>query len=161
MAMRHLAFVLLAGAASLPARGEIYECIDENGSKRFTNIVTEARGCKPLNVETRAPAPPTPPATPAAKAPAKPPATATPSNFPRVDKQLQRERDHDRRRILEQELWQEEKLLSEARRELSQYTNARDDGTGQSSERIAPLQKKIRLHEDNITSLRREISRLR
>ena len=160
MAMRHLAFVMLAGMASLPARGEIYECIDESGSKRFTNIVSEAKGCKPLNVDTRAPAPPAP-STPAAKAPTKPPATATPSNFPRVDKQLQRERDYDRRRILEQELWQEEKLLGEARKELSQYTNARGDTTGQSSERIAPLQKRIRLHEDNVASLRREISKLR
>jgi hypothetical protein len=160
MAMRHLAFVVLAGAASLPARGEIYECVDENGSKRFTNIVSEAKGCKPLNVDTRAPAPPAS-AAPAAKAPAKPPATTTPSTFPRVDRQLQRERDYDRRRILEQELWQEEKLLGEARKELTQYTNARGELVGQSSERIAPLQKRIRLHEDNVANLRREISRLR
>jgi hypothetical protein len=155
MAVRHLAFVLLASTAALPARGEIYECVDENGSKRFTNIASEAKGCKPLNVDTRAPAAPKP-APPAAKAPAKSPPVATPSDFPRVDKQLQRERDHDRRRILEQELWQEEKLLAEARNELAQQSNAR-----QSSERIAPLQRKVRLHEDNVANLRREISRLR
>ena len=159
MAMRHLAFVLLAGAASLPAWGEIYECVDENGSKRFTNIVSEAKGCKALNVEPRS-TPPQTPAAPAAKAPAKAPATATPSNFPRVDKQLQRERDYDRRRILEQELWQEEKLLSEARKELAQHAGAQD-GAAQTGERIAPLQKRVRLHEDNVANLRREISRLR
>jgi hypothetical protein len=151
MVMRHFAFVLLAGLASLPARAEIYECIDENGSKRFTNIASEAKGCKPLNMETRAPAASTP-AAPAAKAPAKSPAVTTPSNFPRVDRQLQRERDNDRRRILEQELWHEEKLLAEARKELP---------TAQSSGRAEPLQKRIRLHEDNVANLRREISRLR
>ena len=44
MAIRYLAFVMLLSAASLPARGEIYECVDQNGSKRFTNIAAEARG---------------------------------------------------------------------------------------------------------------------
>jgi len=151
MAKRYLALAILLGAASLPARAEIYECVDQNGVKRFTNITGEARGCRLLNVPGAAPAAPAQSASTARSHP-KAPQVATPANFPRVDRQVQRERDHDRRRILEQELGQEEKLLADARKELSQSG---------ASERLEPLHKKLRLHESNVASLRKEISKIR
>ena len=158
MTMRHLAFALLVCAASVPAHAEIYECIDENGNKRFTNIAAEAKGCRALNMGTPAAAPVTPPPA-AAKSKARTPAVTTPSDFPRVERQVQRERDNDRRRILEQELGQEEKLLAQARREFAEQANARTQANG--AERIEPLQKRIRLHEDNVANLRKELSRIR
>ena len=38
--------VLIAGTA----RADIWECVDESGNKRFTNIRAEARGCRLLHV---------------------------------------------------------------------------------------------------------------
>jgi hypothetical protein len=151
MAKRYVALAILLSAASLPARAEIYECVDQNGGKRFTNIAVEARGCRVLNVPGSAPAAPVQSAS-AHKPVSRAPQIATPANFPRVDRQVQRERDHDRRRILEQELGQEEKLLAEARQELS------DRGA---SNRLDSVQKKLRLHENNVASLRKEISKIR
>jgi hypothetical protein len=158
MAMRYLTLMILLSATSLPARGEIYECVDQNGNKRFTNIVAEARGCKALNVPVAAPAPQVASA-PLAKSQQRPPAVATPASFPRVDRQLQQRRDHDRRRILEQELGHEERLLAEARKDLSEES-ARA-GNERSVQRAEPFHKRVRLHESNVLSLRREISKIR
>ena len=151
MSKLFVALAIVLCAASVPARGEIYECVDQNGGKRFTNIAAEARGCRVLNVPGAAPAAPMQSAV-THKPQAKAPQLATPANFPRVDRQVQRERDHDRRRILEQELGQEEKLLADARRELSAPA---------APDRLDSLQKKLRLHESNVASLRKEISKVR
>ena len=151
MPMRYVLLVLLFSGACLPARADIYECIDQDGGKRFTNIASDARGCKVLNVgiPSAAPAAPSPPLPrPALKATS----VATPASFPRVERHVQRERDNDRRRILENELGQEEKLLADARRELSEGAR----GPAEES-----LQKKVRLHETNVASLRKEISKVR
>jgi hypothetical protein len=163
MAIRYLALAMFLSAASLPARGEIYECIDQSGNKRFTNIPAEARGCRALNVPTYASAPPVQSAPMVRPQPHRTPAVATPASFPRVDRQVQQHRDNDRRRILEQELGQEEKLLAEARRELSQHEGvAGNNGRNpRIAERVEPLQKQIRLHESNVANLRREISKIR
>jgi hypothetical protein len=151
MAKGYFALAVLLSAASLPARAEIYECVDQSGNKRFTNIAAEARGCRVLNVPGSVPAAPV--QSPSVHKPqSRAPQMATPANFPRVDRQVQRERDHDRRRILEQELGQEEKLLADAKKELS---------APGASDRAEPLQKKLRLHENNIASLRKEISKIR
>ena len=151
MAKGYLALAVLISAASLPARAEIYECVDQNGGKRFTNIAAEARGCRVLNVP--GPVPAAPAQSPSVHKPqSKAPQMATPANFPRVDRQVQRERDHDRRRILEQELGQEEKLLADARKELSAQG---------APDRTDTLQKKLRVHESNVASLRKEISKIR
>jgi Domain of unknown function (DUF4124) len=151
MAKRYLALAIIVCGASLPARAEIYECVDQNGGKRFTNIAAEARGCRALNVPGTAPAAPLPSAS-MVKPQSRAPQVATPAHFPRVDRQVQRERDHDRRRILEQELGQEERLLADAKKELS------DRGA---SDRVESLQNKLRLHENNVASLRKEISKIR
>jgi hypothetical protein len=140
MAKGYFALAVLLSAASLPARAEIYECVDQSGNKRFTNIAAEARGCRVLNVPGSVPAAPV--QSPSVHKPqSRAPQMATPANFPRVD-----------RRILEQELGQEEKLLADAKKELS---------APGASDRAEPLQKKLRLHENNIASLRKEISKIR
>jgi len=94
----------------------------------------------------------------------KSPPVATPSSFPRVDRALQRERDNDRRRILENELGNEEKLLAQAKKELAEQESVRraDEKNYQRVlDRLEPYQKKVRLHEDNVANLRREISKIR
>ena len=153
-------------AVCLPAAADhhiLYECVDQNGNKRFTNIPAEAKGCRVL---ATAPAPPAPsaPVGPAPKASTKAPPVATPSNFPRVDRELQRSRDNDRLRILEQELGTEQKLLDQARQELSAQESVRlgsERNYQRVLDRLEPFQKRVRLHEDNIANLRKEISKVR
>jgi hypothetical protein len=152
--------VCLVGLCALPlaAHAQIFECVDEGGTKRFTNIAAEAKGCKALNILPMEPAPaPAAPGTATPRTPRQgpvPPATST--NFPRVDRATQQARDNDRRRILEQELGVEQKLLDDARREL-----AADQSAGAQPTRIEAHQRRIRIHEENLASLRREISNLR
>ena len=151
-----LILALMAPAAV----AEIWECTDALGNKRFTNIESEARGCRLLKM---------PPLTtvPAVK-PKEPPnakaSTPTPANFPRVDADVQRERDADRRRILEQELANEEMLLQKARQELEAQESVRlgsERNYQRVLDRLEPYKKKVKLHEDNIANLRRELSATR
>jgi hypothetical protein len=154
MSKRHLSAVLLFTAASHFAHAEIYECVDQSGNKRFTNIASEAKGCRVLNVG------PVAPPTPSARASATP----TPANFPRVDAQTQNSRDNDRRRILENELGNEQKLLDQARKELATQESTRlgDERNYQRLlDRLEPFKKKVKLHEDNVANLRREMANMR
>src|SRR5215213_2681895 len=166
MAMLQSAFVLVwLLAASLPAAANnhiLYECTDANGARQFTNIPSNPRACKVLNIGPLG-APSAPP-TGAARAPAPAPKMSTPSSFPRVDRQLQQQRDSDRRRILEQELESEEKLLAQARKELAEQEAVRlgsERNYQRTLDRVDPFQKKVKLHEDNVANLRKEISKIR
>jgi len=149
--MRPLVFLattcaLVAGTA----HADIWECVDESGNKRFTNIRSEAKGCRMLHVSP----PNTVPAT-------KPQARATPPGFPRVDGETQKQRDIDRRKILEQELANEQKLLEQARNELAVQDSMRlgsERNYQRVLDRLEPYQRKVKLHEDNIANLRRELA---
>jgi hypothetical protein len=124
-------------------------------------------------------------AAPAEKAP-KPQRTASVSatGYPNVDSATQRKRDDVRRRILEEELRQEEKLLAEVRGELSQEqlnptliqavrlaqetaqpTPAQQlelrRSVDKASTRIRTLQQSAGQHEKNLDAIRKEISALR
>jgi hypothetical protein len=150
--MRILLVALLLAAYAPPLRADIYECVDASGNKRFTNIRAEAKGCKVLIVS---PTNTVPSPKPQGKA------VATPSNFPRVDTDTQRQRDSDRRRILEQELGNEEKLLGQARKELSEQESVRlgsERNYQKVLDRLEPYKKKVKLHEDNVASLKRELA---
>jgi len=138
--------VLIAGTA----RADIWECVDESGNKRFTNIRSESKGCRMLHVSP----PNTVPAT-------KPQTRATPPGFPKVDGETQKQRDIDRRKILEQELANEQKLLEQARNELSVQDSMRlgsERNYQRVLDRLEPYQRKVKLHEDNIANLRRELA---
>jgi hypothetical protein len=167
MPKRHLAVLLLSTGLAYSAHAEIYECVDGSGNKRFTNIVSEAKGCKVLNVGPVGPPTPAAPAVPATAgkaSPARPSATPTPANFPRVDAQTQNSRDNDRRRILENELGNEQKLLDQAKKELAAQESTRggDERNYQRVlDRLEPFKKKVKLHEDNVANLRREIANMR
>lgn len=141
-----VAFALMAGAV----RADIWECVDESGNKRFTNIRSEARGCRMLNVGPTNTVPGT-----------KPQSRVAPPGFPRVDGETQRQRDIDRRRILEQELAAEQKLLEQARNELAVQDSMRlgsERNYQRVLDRLEPYKRKVKLHEDNIANLRRELA---
>ena len=161
MRMRPIVTLFLICGLVPAARGEIFECVDESGNKRFTNIRAEAKGCRQLNVGPVNSVPP--PAT--GKAPAKgAAATPTPAGFPRVDQQTQQSRDSERRRILEQEMANEQKLLDAAKKELAEQEAVRlgsERNYQRVLDRLEPYQRKVKLHEDNIANLRKELTNLR
>lgn len=168
-AARYLVFVTALFALFSAARASnhiLYECVDASGAKQFTNIPANPKACKVLNIAPITPGSSSPAPTQggAAKAPPKAPQVATPSNFPRVDRELQRQRDNDRMRILQNELGNEEKLLAQAKKELAEQESVRlgnEKNYQRVLERVEPFQKRVRLHEDNVTNLRSEISKIR
>lgn len=150
-------WILLPALTAPQAAADIWECVDDSGNKRFTNIQSEAKGCKLLAVS--APNVVAPPAKSSAKAPAK--AAPRPADFPRVDGDTQKQRDNDRRRILDQELSNEQKLLDQARKELAEQESMRlgsERNYQRVLDRLEPYKKKVKLHEDNVANLRRELA---
>jgi Domain of unknown function (DUF4124) len=147
----------LLGLSALPLTSQaqiIYKCVDVDGGTRFTNIAAEAKGCEAVSmIPFESPAASATPSAPKPQSRAAP--SPSPSSFPRIDRATQQARDNDRRRILEQELNQEQKLLAEAKQELAaqDHTVAR--------ERLEPYRRRVRMHEDNVANIRREISNLR
>jgi phage shock protein A len=81
-----------------------------------------------------------------------------------VDGDTQRSRDAERRRILEQELANEQKLLDEARKELAEQESQRlgsERNYQRMLDRLEPYKKRVKLHEDNVANLRRELASAR
>ena len=148
----------------------LYECTDAEGGRQFTNIPPKPKStnCRVISVgpATTAPAPaapagaPVPKASGAAKAAPQP----SPANFPRVDRETQQSRDSQRRRILEQELGGEQKLLEQAKKDLSEQESVRlgsERNYQKVLDRLEPYQRKVKQHEDNIANLKKELSNLR
>ncbi|MBM3358553.1 MAG: DUF4124 domain-containing protein [Betaproteobacteria bacterium] len=157
--MRTLVMAGLLATLSSAASAEIWECVDESGNKRFTNIKTEAKGCKLLSL-----GPPNTITSPKPQATTKAAPTPPPAGFPKVDAQTQRERDVDRRRILEQELANEQKLLAQSRKELDEQESIRlgnERNYQRVLDRLEPYKKKVKLHEDNVANLKRELGNAR
>ena len=150
MTRYHLALALMFAQPAVTVHADIWECVDGSGNKRFTNIRSEAGGCRMLNV------------APINTVPGgKPQARATPPGFPKVDGETQRLRDNDRRKILEQELANEQKLLGQARNELAEQESMRlgsERNYQRVLDRLEPYKMKVKLHEDNIANLRRELA---
>lgn len=91
-------------------------------------------------------------------------ATPTPPSFPKVDANTQQQRDLDRRRILEQELASEDRLLAQARKELAEQESQRlgnERNYQRVLERLDPFKKRVKLHEDNVASLKRELAAIK
>lgn len=144
----------------------MYECIDANGGKQFTNVPENPKACRALNIQMNTTPPPAAPghANVGKVSPARPAATPTPAGFPRVDRETQANRDSDRRRILENELASEQKLLDDAKRDLAAQESQRlgDERNYQRVlDRLEPYKKKVKQHEDNVAAIRREISSIR
>jgi hypothetical protein len=160
---------LLLLASAIEAAADICKYVDAEGRVIYSNTeVQDARriDCPVLGEPTRKSEPDAPSSRPPAAAPAAPrPRVVTPSSFPRVDSSTQRSRDDLRRRVLNEELASEEKLLATAR---SQYNNGspqplpEEKGSPEKlAERVSRLRQSVQLHERNIQSLRKELSNIR
>lgn len=85
----------------------------------------------------------------------------TPTTFPRVDANTQKGRDEMRRKVLQDELAAEEKLLREARSTYNSGAPAalpdEKEQPQRYAERITRLRQAVQLHERNVEALRREL----
>jgi hypothetical protein len=93
--------------------------------------------------------------------PAAPTSQPSAPGLPRVDAATQKGRDELRRKVLQDELATEEKLLLESR---SAYANGAPPALAEEqndpqryAERIAKLRQSVQLHERNVEALRREL----
>jgi hypothetical protein len=149
-----------AGAyAQQQATGTVWRCQEQDRSAHYTNIKKETDGkqCAVVTREVSVVSAPNPPQRAAA-------ATPTPPNFPRVDKDTQKSRDDGRRRILEDELFSEEKGLSDAKAKLAEQETIRngDEKNYQRVlDRLRPYQDAVERHERNVSALKRELAALR
>jgi hypothetical protein len=103
-------------------------------------------------------------AAPAAKPASPQPGSSDQGNLPRVDPQTQKSRDGDRRRILEQELADEQSRLAEAKKLLEEQEGQRIGGEQNYQkylDRVQPFQATVAGHERNIEAIKRELSELK
>jgi hypothetical protein len=153
--------VALCAPLAASAQSDIFLCVDENGQKVFQNLGT-GKGCKRVDV---GPVLSLPAPRPSAGRPAggEDRATVAPANFPRIDRETQRTRDSDRKRILEDELKTEEDRLGRLKIE---YNNGDPERRGDErnfalyQERTKRLREDLSRVEANVNALRREIALL-
>ena len=155
-----LAAVLTALPLAALAVSDIFVCQDADGRKTYQNTGA-GKGCARLDIQPALSVPA--PRQPAARAPSAEARAISSASFPRVDNQTQRTRDGDRRRILEDELNAEESKLQAL---LADYRNgtperlASERSNASYQERVAKLQAEVQRTENNITSLKRELTLL-
>jgi hypothetical protein len=132
--------------------GATYRCNTASGAAAYFNVPEAAP-------EDRAPRPP----RNGTSAPAPAPTVSQPSppGLPRVDAATQKGRDELRRKVLQDELATEEKLLLESR---GAYANGAPPASADEqkdpqryADRIAKLRQAVQLHERNVEALRREL----
>lgn len=148
---------LAACLLALPAAADIYKCVDPvSGKLTYTNTKVGEKGCTLLSRDQNVSS------VPASSA--KKPATATPSDFPKVDASTQRSRDSDRRTILETELATEERALEAAKKELAEQESQRmgnEKNYDKVLQRLKPFQDQVELHQRNVEAIRAEIRKLK
>jgi hypothetical protein len=145
-------FLILVMIGTPVAYAEMWKCVDQDGNTRYTNVKADAKDCKALDFD------------PINTAPAPPRVQQKPVNFPSVRSDTQRQRDGDRRKILEREMTQEQSQLELAKRQLAEQKDLRPSGeknTARAEERLKPFEDKIRLHETNVESLKKELANIR
>lgn len=148
MKCRLLFTLLCAGWAGF-AQAEIYKYVDADGHVTYSSM--PRKGAKKLNLDPR-PAPSAPSARGAVRN------EAGPADFPKVDGSTQRSRDDTRRKILENEMATEEKLLQEARRNLKDEQARSAD---RADEKTRALREELTLHEKNIDALKTELGSIK
>ena len=132
--------------------GSTYRCTTSSGAAAYFNVPEpgdERASPRPRTNGSSTPAP-----APATTQPAPP-------GLPRVDAATQKGRDELRRKVLQDELATEEKLLLESR---GAYANGAPPPSVDEqkepqryADRIAKLRQAVQLHERNVEALRREL----
>jgi hypothetical protein len=152
---------ITAGAFCSPlVRAEICMFRDAEGNVTYTNVkAAEPTGAKKI----RCFEPASSPAPAAAKTSPSKGTESAGKNFPSVDRDTQRERDAERRRIIENELAAEKRSLEEARQELEKQKSIRlgnESNYQRYLDRVQSYQDAVQTHERNVQALQRELNNL-
>ncbi|MDR2875669.1 MAG: DUF4124 domain-containing protein, partial [Methylobacillus sp.] len=115
--MKKYLWLLLGLGISFSAGAEIYKHVDPTTGK-VTYSDKPDKGSTKIDL----PEPVSPGTSGASGTPSKA-QTPTPANFPKVDKDQQKDRDSARRKILEQELADEKQALEEAKQAYTEGEN--------------------------------------
>ncbi|MFZ2302063.1 MAG: DUF4124 domain-containing protein [Gallionella sp.] len=155
MKFGYLLAVLCLGPAW--AQAEIYKSVDANGKITYSN--TPIKGGKKIVLEPLS-----------TMAPTRQQPAASPKDFPKVDSTTQKWRDDTRRKILQDELSSEEKLLEESMQRLKEgeaNPEVYKGKDGKTYRNVAKYEEKIRVlneqvdsHKKNIEALKTELSKL-
>jgi hypothetical protein len=131
----------------------IWNCKDTNGRTQLTNLKEDTVGkdCRIVQQQRVT-------VVPAAKA-----GTKSPAGFPRestTDRQASKAKQRD---TIEKELDQEQSMLADARKKLSEQEAIRggdEKNYARVLERLKPYQDTVEVHEKNVEALKRELGNL-
>lgn len=158
MAVSRCFLVLISAVLALPAAADIYKHVDESGNVTFTN--QPMKGAQRILVEPGFKPQPRAGTSSGRSSAAHNP---SPAHFPRVDAQTQRERDSNRRLILQEEMANEQQRLTDVRKQLQEAdaTRSADEKANPARylERLGRLREAVQLHEKNLAALQAELSR--
>ncbi len=148
---------LLCLILAAPVQAEIYKYVDENGQVTFTDVYKKGA--------TRIELPGAPAPLPSAgKAPRRASYNPSPADFPRIDAGTQKRRDDVRRQVLQDEIAGERRNADEARRQLAlgERLQPGERATDASYlNRVNKLRASVQQHEQNVTSIQRELANLK
>jgi hypothetical protein len=160
-----LGIIFSALLLSFSANAEIYKYVDAEGRVTYSNV--KIKGAKKLVLE---PADTSFGGDNSSSRRASPAKSATPSSFPKVDADTQKQRDGSRKEILQSELDSEKAALAEAKKayaegESDPETFKTKDGktlrnVAKFQEKMKNLQADVDAHQRNIELLEKEISAL-
>jgi hypothetical protein len=135
------------------AQADVYKRVDKDGNVTYSNV--PIKGGKKIELQ---------------ELQTMQPFKEDKADHDKVDKNTQKDRDAERRKILEDELAAEEKLLAEARQKLQDaqdnpqvsHVNGKSfrNVTGQ-EEAIKNAQDQVTLHEKNVEALKQELAQLK
>lgn len=154
--------------AAVPARAETCKYEDPEGRIVYSNVPMKGAK-KVMCFEPPAPVPP----------PKQKQKAQGPADFPKVDRNQQKQRDEARRKILEDELMAEEARLADARKALEEgkqkpeVTTRQVAGPGgkmttqtfrnvpKYEAKVNALENEVQLHERNVEALKKELGNLK
>ncbi|WP_050476805.1 DUF4124 domain-containing protein [Herbaspirillum rhizosphaerae] len=144
------------------AQNDVYVCTDENGAKEYKNTGA-TKGCRKLELPGL-PAAPQPKRAAQGGAAAAAGSAGAAAGFPKVDTGTQKARDSDRKLLLQEELYTEEKKLAGLK---ADFNNGEPERRGDErnyaryQERVAGMKDDIARAERNIAALKRELANVR
>ena len=150
--------LLLSLILAAPAQADIYKYVDENGQVTFTDVYR--KGAKRIDL----PGAPTPLPSAPAKSPRRASYNPSPADFPRIDAATQKNRDDIRRQVLQDEINGERRNAEAARKQLKLGERVQPGEKITDStylDRVKRLQAAIDRHEQNVSSIQRELANLR
>lgn len=151
---------MLACALPFAASADICKYADGDGNIHYSNIAPE-RNWKKLSCTSGDDGT----QRKSNGVPASATAKSTPPGFPRVDVDTQKGRDDVRRKVLSDELGEEEKLLAEAKSAYSDGAPVPLPEERANAEkyrqRISRLRQAVNIHDKNVEALKKELQSVR